>query len=88
MRQIDMLLMKYGMTLTLEQVAEVLHLSPGAIKNKRSAGTFAIPLYLEGRQLLADVRHVAEHLERRASEARAKAEGECTASRSANRSAA
>lgn len=53
----------YGlMTLTLEEVAEQIGMSPGTIKNRRTRGEFSW-LKIDGRSLCADVADVAEYLE-------------------------
>jgi len=54
---------RYGrMTLTLEEVAEQIGLTPGTIKNRRVHGEFAW-LRIDGRSLCADVADVAQYLE-------------------------
>lgn len=59
---------KYGrLTLTLEEVAEQIGLSPGTIRNRRVRGEFAW-LRADGRALSADVSDVVAYLERRRTE--------------------
>lgn len=56
---------RYGrMTLTLEEVAEQIGLSPATIKNRRVRGEFAW-LRSDGRSLYADAQDVASYLEQR-----------------------
>lgn len=88
MKLLDFLLDKHGVTMTLEQVAKLLHIAPGTLRNQRAAGKCVIPFYQEGKKLLVDVRWVAEHLEHRASSALAMAEDGCTSSASSSQRAA
>jgi len=55
---------RYGIRLNIEQLAEVLGLSKGAVYNQISAGTFAIATYLDGGKRWADYRDVAEHMDK------------------------
>jgi hypothetical protein len=65
---------RYGrMTLSLNEVAEQIGISPGTIKNRRMRGEFDW-LRTDGRQLYADAQDVAQYLEearQRAAEAAA-----------------
>lgn len=54
---------KYGVRLTMEQLASVLNVSKGGIYNQVSAGTFTIPTYLDGKLRWADYRDVAAYLD-------------------------
>jgi len=55
---------KYGPRLGIEQLAECLGITKGAIYNQISAGTFAVPTYMDAGKRWADFRDVAEHLDR------------------------
>jgi excisionase family DNA binding protein len=54
---------KYGLRLTVEQLAEVLGRTKGTIYNQISAGGFEIPTYVDGNKRFADYRDVAAHLD-------------------------
>ncbi len=54
---------RYGPRLNVDQLAEVLGLSKGAIYNQVSAGTLAVKTYLDSGKRFADYRDVAEHLD-------------------------
>lgn len=54
---------RYGMRLSVEQLADVLGLTKGAVYNQVSAGTFPIPTYLDGGKRWADYQHVAEYFD-------------------------
>lgn len=62
------LLEKYGVRLTIEQLAEVLQVSKSNIVNKLSSGAFDIPHYKDGK-VWFDFRDVAEYLDRKREEA-------------------
>lgn len=53
----------YGLRLNVEQIAEVLGVSKGAVYNQISAGTLPVKTYLDGGKRYADYQHVAEHLD-------------------------
>ena len=63
MNTIDLLLRKYGATLTTKELGEVLKMTPASIRNAISAEVFPIPTWRQGRQRLADIRDVAQHLD-------------------------
>jgi excisionase family DNA binding protein len=54
---------RYGLRLTVEQLAELLGLAKPTIYNQLSAGTFPVKTYLDGGKRYADYRDVAEHLD-------------------------
>lgn len=54
---------KYGIRLTMEQLAEVLQMSVATLHNKRSGGTLVIPTYTDGGKRYADYQDVAEYLD-------------------------
>lgn len=54
---------KYGMRLSVEQLAELLGLSKGALYNQFSAGTCPVKTYIDGGKRWADYRDVAKHLD-------------------------
>ena len=55
---------KYGPRLTLAQLAEFLHVAESTLYNQISAGACPVPTYREGKVRFADVRDVAEYLDR------------------------
>lgn len=64
---------KYGPRLSIEQLAEVLGISKGAVYNQISANTFPVTTYIDGGKRWADYRDVAEHIDRCREMARAAA---------------
>lgn len=54
---------RYGIRLSIEQLAAVLGLSKGAVYNQISAGTLPVKTYLDGGKRWADYRDVAAHLD-------------------------
>ena len=54
---------KYGARLGMEQLAEILGVSKGALYNQVSAGRCPVKTYLDGGKRFADFRDVAEHLD-------------------------
>lgn len=54
---------RYGLRLTVEQLAAVLGLSKGAVYNQVSAGSFPVPTYVDGGKRWADYRDVAKHID-------------------------
>lgn len=54
---------KYGERLNAEQLAEFFEVSVTTLYNQVSAGTCAIPTYLDGKKRYADFRDVAAHLD-------------------------
>ncbi|WP_136419937.1 hypothetical protein [Herbaspirillum sp. ST 5-3] len=54
---------KYGIRLKLEQLAELLGVTKGALYNQISAGTCPIKTYVDGGKRWADYRDVAKHLD-------------------------
>lgn len=55
---------KFGLRLGVEQLAEVLGISKGAVYNQLSAGEFPVKTYLDGGRRYADYRDVASHLDK------------------------
>lgn len=55
---------KYGLRLGVEQLADVLGISKGAVYNQLSAGGFPVKTYLDGGRRYADYRDVASHLDK------------------------
>lgn len=53
---------RYGVRLTVEQLAEVLKLSAGTIRNRIAAGRLPI-CYRDGGRVFADARDVAAYLD-------------------------
>ena len=54
---------RYGLRLSVEQLAEVLGLATSTIRNQISAGTFPVKTYTDGGKRWADFRDVAEHFD-------------------------
>ena len=54
---------RYGPRLNVASLSELLGMSPGALHNQRSAGTFPIKMYPDAGKLFADYRDVAEHFD-------------------------
>ena len=54
---------RYGIRLSVDQLAAVLGLSKGAVYNQISAGTLPVKTYLDAGKRWADYRDVAEHLD-------------------------
>lgn len=58
-----MIFERYGPRLGVEQLAEVLGVSKGALYNQFSAGTCPVKTYLDQGKRWADCREVARHLD-------------------------
>lgn len=54
---------RYGLRLSVEQLAELLGMAKGSIYNQISAGTFPIPTYVDLGKRCADYRDVAAYLD-------------------------
>ncbi len=54
---------RYGIRLGVDQLAQVLGITKGALYNQISAGTCPVKTYLDGGKRWADYRDVAEHLD-------------------------
>lgn len=54
---------KYGLRLDVNQLAQVLGISPGTVLNRISANTFAIRTYIDNGKRYADYRDVAAHFD-------------------------
>ena len=65
------LLERYGPRLNLEQVAEVLGMTAGAVRNQISAERFPVPTYLDQGRRWADARDVATYFDECRARARA-----------------
>lgn len=70
------LLEKYGPRLGTDELAEVLGVTKKTLGNKLYRGEVAIPHYKDHGKVLADVRDVAEYLDRCRADAKAKAQRE------------
>lgn len=57
------LLDKYGPRLTMAELAEVLGVAHGTLRNRLSAGTLKCRTYYDGGTRYADFRDVAEYLD-------------------------
>jgi hypothetical protein len=60
---------RYGLRLGIEQLADVLKLAAGTVRNQIQAETFPVHTYLDGGKRWADYRHVADHFDRCAAKA-------------------
>ena len=54
---------KYGLRLTIEQLAEALGLAKNTIYNQIANGTFGVKTYLDGKQRWTDYRDLAAYLD-------------------------
>lgn len=54
---------RYGLRVKIEQLAEILGLTKGALYNQISAGTCPIKTYIDGGKRWADYRDVAAHID-------------------------
>lgn len=54
---------KYGVRLDTEQLAELLSISPAALRNQITLGTCGIKTYRDGKKRWADYRDVAAYLD-------------------------
>lgn len=66
------ILEKFGVRLTMAQLATLLAMSEGTIRNQVSAETFPIPTYKEGAARYAPYDAVAEYLDAMSEKARAR----------------
>ena len=57
------LLDKYGPRLTMPDLAKVLGIAHGTLRNRQSAGTLRVRTYVDGGTRYADYRDVAEYLD-------------------------
>ncbi|MFP3432122.1 hypothetical protein SB781_20390 [Paraburkholderia sp. SIMBA_061] len=64
------ILERYGVRLTMGQLATLLAMSEGTIRNQISAETFPIPTYKEGAARYAPYDAVAEYLDKMSAKAR------------------
>ncbi|MFM0479086.1 hypothetical protein PQQ81_01005 [Paraburkholderia strydomiana] len=67
------ILERYGVRLTMGQLATLLAMSEGTIRNQVSAETFPIPTYKEGASRYAAYDAVAEYLDKMSEQARRQA---------------
>lgn len=54
---------KYGLRLTVEQMAEALNLARNTIYNQIAAGTFKVRTYVDGGKRYCDYRDLAAYLD-------------------------
>ncbi|PNL00748.1 hypothetical protein I6G78_07775 [Burkholderia glumae] len=64
------ILEKFGPRMNLSQLAQLLQMSEGTIRNQISAETFPIPTYKEGAGRFAAYDAVADYLDQMSAEAR------------------
>lgn len=60
---ISELLDRYGLTMDLKQLGELIHMTPGSIRSSISAGTFPIPTIRIGMRRLAFTTDVARYID-------------------------
>jgi len=65
---------KYGLRLTMEQLADVLGLNRGSVYNLAASGELPVPTYKEGTRRFASYDAVADYLDAMAEVARTKKE--------------
>lgn len=58
------LLERYGMRLTIEELASELETTPAALHTRISNGALDLPTYLDGKRRYADSRDVADYIDR------------------------
>lgn len=63
------LIERYGLRLTMEQLAQVLGLAVATLHARIARGELDIPTYVNGKMRFADVRDVAEYLDIKRQEA-------------------
>jgi predicted DNA-binding transcriptional regulator AlpA len=54
---------KFGIRLSMEQLADALGITKASVYNQTSAGTCPVPTYLDGGRRWADYRDVSDHLD-------------------------
>lgn len=54
---------RYGLRVTMEQLAEILGITKPTLYNQLSAGNCRVKTYLDGGKRFADYRDVAKHLD-------------------------
>lgn len=59
----DDLVKKYGLTMSVGNLAEVLHITKGAIHNNICKGNFNIPVYRIGGRVMANTSDVAQAID-------------------------
>lgn len=57
------LIERYGVRLTMEQLAKELGMARGSVYNQISAGSFSIPTYMDAGKRWADCRDLAAHFD-------------------------
>jgi hypothetical protein len=67
------LIEQYGLRVDLKKLATILDTTEPNLRRKISEATFEIPTYIDGGKRWADVRDVADYLDRRRQEARQQA---------------
>lgn len=54
---------KFGLRLTVQQLGEALNLAPQTIYNQIAKGEFKVPTYVDGKQRWCDYRDLAAYLD-------------------------
>ncbi|MBB6319280.1 hypothetical protein [Paraburkholderia tropica] len=67
------ILEKFGVRLSVPQLAQLLSMAEGTVRNQISAEVFPIPTYKEGSARFAPYEAVADYLDRMSEQARQKA---------------
>lgn len=59
----DDLIERYGITMSVQDIAEVMHMRPASIYNKLSRNDFDIPIFKIGRKVVAYTKDVSDYLD-------------------------
>ena len=54
---------RYGLRLTVEQLADALNLATNTVRNQIANGTFKVPTYVDGGKRWTDYRDLAAYLD-------------------------
>ena len=54
---------KYGLRLTVQQLAEALNMATSTVRNQIAQGTFGVPTYVDGGKRWCDYRDLARYFD-------------------------